>query len=46
MYKITHSAGRQTGKGMAIAGAVCGYVGIAFWGLMFLIAVSASSSGY
>jgi hypothetical protein len=41
--QINKSAGTQTGKGMAIAGVVLGYVGLGFLLLFVIVAVGASS---
>jgi hypothetical protein len=48
MRKIDRSGGTLTGRGMALAGAICGGVGLAinvlFWGWVILVAISDSSS--
>ena len=48
MRRIDRSAGALTGRGMAIAGAICGGVGIAFnviyWGIVIIAAIVDSSS--
>ena len=35
--QIKNSEGREGGEGMATAGLVTGYIGIAFWGLMLVV---------
>ncbi len=48
MRKIDRSGGTLTGRGMALAGAICGGVGLAinvlFWGWVILVAITDSSS--
>jgi Domain of unknown function (DUF4190) len=48
MRKIDRSGGMLTGRGMALAGAICGGVGVAinviYWGAAILVAISDSSS--
>ena len=39
--RIDHSQGTKSGRGMATAGFICGYVGLVLWGLIFLVALSA-----
>jgi hypothetical protein len=41
LYRTNNSNGWRTGKGMAIAGLTTGLIGVAFWGLMFLLVLSA-----
>jgi Domain of unknown function (DUF4190) len=41
LYRINNSNGWRAGKGMAIAGLTTGIIGLAFWGLMFLLVLSA-----
>jgi uncharacterized protein DUF4190 len=41
LYRINNSNGWRTGRGMAIAGLTTGIIGLAFWGLMFLLVLSA-----
>jgi len=43
IYKIGRSQVPVGGKGMAIAGLVMGIVGTAFWGILFLAVIGASS---
>jgi hypothetical protein len=43
IYKIGRSQVPVGGKGMAIAGLVMGIVGTAFWGIIFLAVIGASS---
>ena len=35
--QLRRAEGREGGDGMATAGLITGYIGIAFWGLMFLV---------
>jgi hypothetical protein len=44
--QIDHSEGRETGRGMAIAGIVLGWVGVGFVLLVIIIAIAASSHSY
>jgi uncharacterized membrane protein len=43
LSRISKSNGTKAGRGMAIAGLVCGIVGLAFWGLIFLAVLGSSS---
>ncbi|HEY7667766.1 MAG TPA: DUF4190 domain-containing protein [Actinomycetota bacterium] len=38
--EIDGSAGTQTGRGLATAGIILGWIGLAAWGLVFLVAVT------
>ncbi|HEX9683477.1 MAG TPA: DUF4190 domain-containing protein [Acidimicrobiales bacterium] len=42
--RIDESQGRQTGRGMAVAGIVLGWIGVAFLVLIIVIAIAASDS--
>jgi type II secretory pathway pseudopilin PulG len=39
-YEIKHSAGRLTGKGMALAGLILGYMGVAFIPFLIIAAIA------
>jgi hypothetical protein len=44
--QIDQSGGRETGRGMAIAGIVLGWIGVGIILLVIFVAIAASSSGY